>query len=73
MFRCKFADVVIASAGYDALCATLEIEFSGDGQIWQYAGVPEELWYRFRQERVPEKFFHYHIKGCYEEKRVLPE
>ncbi len=70
MVRCKFAAVAIASAGYDAQYAVLEVEFAGDGQIWQYLGVPEELWYRFKKEAVPDIFFHSYIKGCYTEKRI---
>lgn len=70
MLRCKFAALTVASAGYDAQNEVLEIEFARDGQIWQYLGVPEELWYRFKKESLPDDFFHVHIKGCYVEKRV---
>lgn len=70
MFRCRFAAPTIASAGYDAQYAVLEIEFARDGQVWQYLGVPEELWYRFRREAWPDHFFHSHIKGCYDEKKL---
>lgn len=73
MVRCKFADLTIASAGYDAQYAVLEVEFARDGQIWQYQGVPEEIWYRFRKEAVPDNFFHVFIKGRYVEKRILPD
>lgn len=71
--RCKFPGAVIASAGYDAQCEVLEIEFSQDGQIWHYFSVPEDIWYRFKCGVNPELFFHRYIKGCYIEKRVLPE
>lgn len=70
MFRCKFAAATIASAGYNAQYAVLEVEFAHDGQIWQYLGVPEELWYRFKQETGPDNFFHSYIKGCFDEKRI---
>lgn len=71
--RYKFPGAVIASAGYDAQCEVLEIEFSQDGQIWHYFSVPEDIWYRFKCGVNPELFFHRYIKGCYIEKRVLPE
>lgn len=70
--RCKFHDIVIASAGYDAQCELLEIEFCHDGQVWQYCEVPEDIWYRFKFEENPELFFHRYIKGRYVEQRVLP-
>ncbi|MCR5755855.1 MAG: KTSC domain-containing protein [Acetatifactor sp.] len=73
MFRCKFAAPMIASAGYDPVLAVLEVEFAHDGQVWQYMGVPEEIWYRFKKESIPESFFHSHIKGCYDEKRIMPD
>ena len=72
MFRCKFAALTIASAGYDAQHAILEVEFAHDGQVWQYLGVPEELWYRFKKEAGPDDFFHSNIKGCFDEKRISP-
>lgn len=71
MVRCKFAALTVASAGYDAQSAILEVEFACDGQIWQYFGVPEELWYRFKRESGPDQFFHNYIKGCFVEKRIL--
>lgn len=72
MVRCKFAALTISSAGYDAQYAVLEVEFAQDGQVWQYLGVPEELWYRFKKEAVPDNFFHSYIQGCYTEKRIAP-
>lgn len=73
MFRCNFAALTIASAGYDAQYAILEVEFVHGGQVWQYMGVPEEIWYRFKREAVPDYFFHNYIKGCYEEKRITSD
>lgn len=73
MFRCKFAAFIIASAAYDAQNAVLEVEFVGEGQIWQYMEVPEEVWYRFRKETGPDAFFNRYIQGCYQEKRVFQD
>lgn len=70
MHRCKFGDSVVTSAGYDAQCMLLEIEFASDGQVLQYAGVPEDLWYRFKSVSGPEPFFRKHIQGRFREKRV---
>lgn len=63
----------IESAGYDAQCALMEIRFTSGGEVWQYCGVPEELWYSFKGEARPDTFFHQHIKGCFEEKRILTD
>ncbi|MCM1569223.1 MAG: KTSC domain-containing protein [Roseburia sp.] len=70
MERCRFGGTVIDSAGYDAQCAILEIEFARDGQIWQYAGVPEEIWYCLKKGDMPDCFFHKFIKGQYTESRI---
>ena len=71
MSKIRFASRLISSAGYDAQKELLEIEFAQDGQVWQYWGVPEELWYRFRQELRPDNFFNFNIKGRYRERRVF--
>lgn len=71
--RCKFGSMLIASAGYDAQCELLEIEFGHDGQVCQYFEVPEDIWYRFKLEASPELFFHRHIKGCYVERRIMQQ
>ena len=71
MQRCKFGGAAIASAGYDAQRTVLEIEFTVDGQVWQYLGVPEELWYRFKSVPRPELFFRAYIQGSYAESRIL--
>lgn len=71
--RCRFGSMAIASAGYDAQCELMEIEFVQDGQVWQYSEVPEEIWYRFKFEARPDNFFHNYIKGRFSEKRLLPE
>lgn len=73
MLRCKFAARTVASAGYDAQYAVLEVEFAQDGQVMQYLGVPEDLWYRFRRETWPDDFFHSNIKGCYTERRIVQD
>lgn len=70
MFHCRFGSMVIASAGYDAQCQLLEIEFVQNGQVWQYLEVPEEIWYRFKTESRPDDFFHSAIKGYYKGKKV---
>ena len=67
MKRCNFGGETIASVGYNAQCAVLEVEFVKEGQIMQYMDVPEEIWYRFRSGEVPDIFFHKYIKGRYDE------
>lgn len=67
----KVGGIGIESAGYDPQCELLEIKFSDDGQVWQYGGVPEELWYNFKGETRPDMFFHKHIKGCFRETKIL--
>ncbi len=70
MGRYRFGSRMIASAGYDAQCQLLEIEFVNDGQVWQYLEVPEDVWYHFKSMEKPEIYFHNYIKGCYMEQRI---
>jgi hypothetical protein len=71
MFRCKIVSRAIASAGYDAQYAILEVEFALDGQIWQYLGVPEDIWYRLKTEKLPDDFFRSSIQGRFQEKLIF--
>lgn len=71
--RYTFGSLLIATAGYDAQCELLEIEFGYDGEIRQYLRVPEDLWYRFKTDINPEGFFHRYIKGQYAERQMISE
>lgn len=70
MRRVWFGGDEVLTAGYDAQCAVLEIEFSKEGQIRQYQNVSEDIWYMFKQGSLPDLFFHSMIKGNYEEKKI---
>lgn len=70
MDRHPFGNNIIASAGYDAQRAVLEIEFAKNAQIWQYEDVAEDLWYRMKTDLYPEEFFGYYIRGQHREVRL---
>ena len=70
MKRYNFGGEIIASVGYNAQYAVLEVEFVKEGTIWQYLNVPEEIWYRFKSESYPDLFFHQNIKGRFDEKQI---
>lgn len=60
---------MITSIGYDPNTSILEIEFKGNGAIWQYYDFPENLWYEFKSGSLG-KFWHANIKGQYAESQV---
>lgn len=60
----------ISSAGYNPLCAVLELEFSGDGQVWQFYDVPEHVWYEWRNAEKSGIYFHTCISGRYESRQI---
>ena len=68
--RIKVATEGIASAGYDALCAVLELEFLPDGDIWQFFDVPECVWYEWRRTESWISFFHTNIAGKYQAEQI---
>ncbi len=61
---------MITSIGYDSNIAVLEIEFKGNGAVWQYYDVPESLYHEFRGSDSQGKFWHANIKGQFAENRV---
>lgn len=70
MKRIKIAVAGITSAGYDALCEVLELEFLSDGQVWQFYDVPEGVWYEWRKTEAAVSFFHTNIAGKYHSKLI---
>lgn len=60
---------MIASYGYNASLAILEIEFN-KGTVWQYSDVPESVFYEMQGCESYGKFFHANIKGQYPESQV---
>ena len=67
MKRITFGERVIASAGYDAQRAWLELEFTQTGKISLFMAVPEEVWYGLKNADFPDRYFHRNIRGKYEE------
>jgi KTSC domain len=59
----------VASAGYDALTTTLEVEFV-NGNVYQYFDVPEQVYQAFVQAPSPGQFLNANIKGSYRYARV---
>lgn len=66
MQHIQFVTMSIESAGYDPQKTLLEIKFAQNECIWQYFGVPEELWYNLKREEQPDLFFQRHIRGCFQ-------
>ncbi len=54
----------LSSVGYDADNHTLEIEFHHGG-VYQYAGVPEEVYTGLMSAESQGKYFHANIKNSY--------
>lgn len=68
--RIRTAMEGIASAGYDALYAVLELEFASNGEVWQFYDVPEQIWYAWRKTESCISFFHTYIAGKYRAEQV---
>lgn len=60
---------MITSVGYDAGTSTLEIEFKGNNQVWQYYDFPENLFYDFKAGSLG-NYFNANIKGKYGDTRL---
>lgn len=62
-----FFSASIETAGYDAQCALLEVRLIADGRIYRYREVPEEIWYRLRENVSPDTYYRRYICGCFPE------
>jgi hypothetical protein len=63
MERVSVNSSYIASIGYDASTMTLEIQFR-NGSIYQYYGVPAEVYEGLMNAGSKGSYFHHHIKGA---------
>lgn len=69
MERYSVASSNIASLGYDAASQTLEVEFVS-GNIYQYYGVPKNLYEQLMQAGSKGRFLNTYIKNAFGYSRV---
>ncbi len=63
----SFYTTLIETIGYDPQCAILEVKLVSDGKIRQYKNVPENVWYRLREEYHSDSYYRRYICGRYVE------
>lgn len=54
----------VATAGYDSVTMTLEVEFL-NGNVYQYFDVPEVIFQEFKNAPSPGQYLNANIKGAY--------
>lgn len=69
MDRYNVASSNIRSVGYDAPTQTLEVEFL-NGTIYQYYGVPENMYEQMMNEHSKGRFLNTYIRNQYPYSRV---
>lgn len=69
MERYSVSSSNISSIGYELNSGTLEIEFT-NGSIYQYYGVPENIYDSLMRESSKGKFFNIYIKNAFPYSRV---
>ena len=69
MERYSVASSNISSIGYDEQSATLEVEFL-NGTIYQYYGVPKNMYDQLMQQGSKGRFLNTYIKNAYAYSRV---
>lgn len=69
MQRYSVASSNISSIGYDPQTATLEVEFL-NGTIYQYYGVPQNMYDQLMQQGSKGRFLNTYIKNAYGFSRV---
>ncbi len=61
MDRIPVSSSNLASVGYDPLTTTLEVEFL-NGRIYQYSGIPMEVYVGLMNAPSKGSFFHHHVR-----------
>lgn len=69
MDRYSVASSNISSIGYDVQTQTLEVEFL-NGTIYQYYGVPQNMYDQLMQQGSKGRFLNTYIKNAYAFSRV---
>lgn len=69
MDRYTVASSNVKSVGYDSQSQTLEVEFVS-GTIYQYYGVPENIYEHMMKEESKGRFMNIYIKNQYPYSRV---
>jgi len=69
MIRQSVSSTDISSIGYDEAIRTLEIEFQNGG-VYQYFGVPYEVYVGLMNSGSYGKYFHSNIKDVYSSQRI---
>jgi hypothetical protein len=59
----------IAEIGYDSDLSVLEIKFL-DGSVYQYLGVPEDIFQGIMSAPSHGKYFHQYVKDKYNFKKI---
>lgn len=63
----SFFSALIETVGYDAQCAVLEVRLAAAGRVCRYREVPEDIWYRFRENVSPDIYYRKYICGHFPE------
>lgn len=59
----------LRAAGYDRATRVLQVQFD-NGELWQYAGVGEDVWRRLSSASSPWSFFRDNIEEEFAGRRV---
>lgn len=70
MHRQLVLSTALQSVGYDAKAEILELEFKGNGGVWQYIGIKPSLYEQLINSASLGNFFVTHVKGKYPEQRI---
>ncbi len=60
----------LRSVGYDPASQTLEVEFLKSGAVYQYSGVPEDIYRELMAAESHGRYFFYHIRNAYAYRRI---
>lgn len=65
MIRTPVQSTSISSIGYDVATMTLEVQFLQSGYVYQYQGVPHDVYSAFMAAGSKGQYLNYTIKNAY--------
>jgi KTSC domain len=70
MIRQSVVSSDLKSVGYDEASSLLELEFQKGGNVYQYSGVPEAVYFELISASSKGRYFNTYIKNRYHCQRV---
>lgn len=70
MERMPIESSLIRAVAYDPTASVLEVEFTGEGHVYEYYDVPYSVFEELLHEESKGRYFNEHVKDLYAAERI---